>query len=492
KTDLIEQRYQKLAEISKLGHDPYPHKYELSHAVRELAQTFSPKSREQLDKEQVSVQTAGRLLTLRGHGKVTFADILGAGERIQVYVRQDRVGEENYQLFRLLDIGDIVGVRGVLLRTKTDELTIFADHLDFLAKALLSLPAKWHGLSDVEIRYRQRYLDLIANPSVREIFIQRSRVTSEIRRFLESKDYLEVETPMMQPIAGGATARPFKTFHEALNMPLFLRIAPELYLKRLIVGGFDRVYEINRNFRNEGISTQHNPEFTMLEFYQAYSNYKDLMDLTEEMLSTVVQRVTGGLELEFDGKQIDLSKFARYSVLETIREFWKGDGVPSTEDLCERERVRLLLQKVGVEFKQDESWGKLLGRLFERVAEDHLIQPTFVYDFPAELSPLAKRKDEDPRFAERFELFIGGLEIANAYSELNDPEEQEKRFEEQVQARARGDQEAHAMDEDYIRALRYGMPPTAGEGVGIDRLIMVLTGSCSIREVILFPHLRPD
>ncbi|MCH6568736.1 MAG: lysine--tRNA ligase [Acidobacteria bacterium] len=491
KTDLIEQRSQKLEEIRKLGHDPYPHRYELSHTVAELVHEFSKKSGQELEQEEVSVQTVGRLVNLRGHGKAGFADLQGSGERIQIYVRQDRVGQENHQLFRLFDIGDIIGVRGSLFRTKTDELTIKADQLDFLAKGLLPLPEKWHGLSDVEIRYRQRYLDLMANREIRDIFIRRGRIISEIRDFLESRGYLEVETPMMQPLAGGATARPFKTFHEALGIPLFLRIAPELYLKRLIVGGFDRVYEINRSFRNEGISTQHNPEFTMLEFYQAYSDYQDLMNLTEEMLRTVVQAVTGGLEVPFNGNSIDFNGFSRYSMVESIQKFWKEGSAPSTEDLCQHERLGAVVKQAGLDFEAGLNWGKLLELLFEHVVEEHLIQPTFIYDFPTELSPLSKTKDEDSRFAERFELFIGGLEIANAYSELNDPEEQRKRFKEQVEARVRGDSEAHEMDEDYLKALQYGMPPTAGEGIGIDRLTMVLTDSDSIREVILFPHLRP-
>ena len=491
KTELIEQRSQKLEEIRQLGHDPYPHKYELSHTVAELVHEFSKRSGEELEQEEVSVQTVGRLVNLRGHGKAGFADLQGSGERIQIYVRQDRVGQENHQLFRLFDIGDIIGCRGTLFRTRTDELTIKAERLDILAKGLLPLPEKWHGLSDVEIRYRQRYLDLMANREIRDIFIRRGRIISEIRDFLESRGYLEVETPMMQPLAGGATARPFKTFHEALGIPLFLRIAPELYLKRLIVGGFDRVYEINRSFRNEGISTQHNPEFTMLEFYQAYSDYQDLMNLTEEMLQTVVQAVTGGLEVPFNGNSIDFNQFARYSMIEAIQEFWKEGSAPSTEDLCRHDQVGALLEKAGLDFKPDLNWGKLLELLFEHVVEEHLIQPTFIYDFPTDLSPLSKTRDEDPRFAERFELFIGGFEVANAYSELNDPEEQRKRFKEQVEARVRGDSEAHEMDEDYLKALQYGMPPTAGEGIGIDRLTMVLTDSDSIREVILFPHLRP-
>ncbi len=492
-TDLIQQRLHKLEEIRKLGHDPYPHKYELTHTPRELIQEFSGKSAEELKQSTASVQTAGRLISLRGHGKASFGHLAGDGKQIQIYVRQDRVGEENFKLYRNLDLGDIVGVRGMMFRTKTEELTIFVDRIEFLAKSLLPLPEKWHGLTDVEIRYRQRYLDLIANPRAREIFTQRSRIIAEIRSFFESKGYLEVETPMMQPVAGGAAAQPFKTFHEALGIPLYLRIAPELYLKRLVVGGFERVFEINRNFRNEGISTQHNPEFTMLEFYQAYSNYHDLMDLTEELMRSVVKNVKGGTEVEFGDQRIDFSRYQRYSMVEAILKFWPDRLLqPSVEDLFDREKVAGFLREEKVDFRQGDSWGVLFGLLFEEMVQDHLVQPTFVYDFPSELSPLSKRKDEDPRFVERFEFFVGAMEIANAYSELNDPEEQKQRFEEQLRAREKGDPSAHAMDEDYLRALQYGMPPTAGEGIGIDRLIMILTNSRSIREVILFPHLRPE
>ncbi|RPJ86271.1 MAG: lysine--tRNA ligase, partial [Acidobacteria bacterium] len=339
--------------------------------------------------------------------------------------------------------------------------------------------------------YRQRYLDLIANPEVRAIFVKRSRIIAEMRSFLEARGYLEVETPMMQPVAGGATARPFRTFHEALGIPLYLRIAPELYLKRLVVGGFDRVFEINRNFRNEGISTQHNPEFTMLEFYQAYSNYSDLMDLTEEMLRAVTLAVNGSLQVEYGGEQIDFGHYRRYSMTDAILTFWQGADRPSLEDLNDPARLEAILDRKGVP-KPADTWGQMLGGLFEAVVEEHLVQPTFIYDFPVELSPLSKRKDEDSRLVERFELYVGRFEIANAYSELNDPEEQYQRFREQLAAREKGDEEAHAMDEDYVRALRYGMPPTAGEGIGIDRLAMVLTNSKSIRDVILFPHMRPE
>lgn len=487
----IEQRYAKLEQIAELGFEQYPHSYRVSEKINDLVGNHAESTSEELEEASIKVQTAGRLVSLRGHGKAGFGHLLGGGERIQIYVRQDRVGESLYKLWRLLDVGDLIGVKGGLARTRTGELTIFVEDLSFLAKALQPLPEKWHGLSDVEIRYRQRYLDLIANQKIREIFVKRSRLISEFRRYLENEGYLEVETPMMQTVPGGAVAKPFKTFHEALGIPLFLRIAPELYLKRLVVGGFDRVFEINRNFRNEGISTQHNPEFTMLEFYQAYSDYTDLMDLTERMVTVVVEAVTGGVQADFRGHLIDFGTFHRYTLAESIQHFWEDESPPSSGDLGSPESLKQLLSSLEVGFKEDDSWGKLLGLLFEAVVEPKLIQPTFIYDFPVELSPLSKRKNSDPRFVERFELFAGGLELANAYSELNDPEEQHRRFEEQLRERARGDLEAHEMDEDYVRALRYGMPPTAGEGIGIDRLAMILTNSSSIREVILFPHLRP-
>ncbi len=491
-TDFIQQRYEKLTAIRDLGFDLYPHKFDNADPIPGIVSRFGERTAEELEETQPRVRTAGRLMSIRGHGKAGFGHLAGEGARLQIYVRQDRVGDRLYQLYKLLDLGDQIGVEGVLARTRTGELTVFVDSLSFLAKALLPLPEKWHGLADVETRYRQRYLDLIANPDVRPIFERRSRLISEIRRFLEERRYLEVETPMMHPIAGGATARPFKTFHEALGIPLYLRIAPELYLKRLVVGGFDRVFEINRNFRNEGISTQHNPEFTMLEFYQAYSDYVDLMDLTEELLRRVVPAVTGGFQTQFRGETIDFGHYERLTMVEAVRRYWPDGEPPSEQDLHEVEGVAEALRRCGGEPEPGESWGKLLGELFETVAESKLIQPTFIHEFPVELSPLAKRKDADPRFVERFELFVGGLELANAYSELNDPEEQQARFEAQLTEREKGDMEAHEMDADYVRALRYGMPPTAGEGIGIDRLTMILTNSDSIREVILFPHLRPQ
>ncbi len=491
-TDPIQQRYRKLEQLRELGHEPYPYRFEWTHAIPRLLEEFADSSGEELEARPVEVAVAGRLIALRGHGKVGFGHLLGGGERIQIYVRKDRVGDENYRLFKLLDIGDVVGVQGVMFRTRTGELTVFADRLELLAKSLLPLPEKWHGLTDVELRYRQRYLDLIANPEVRGIFERRSALIRELRTFFEEEGYLEVETPMMQPLAGGATARPFETHHEALGIPLYLRIAPELYLKRLTVGGFDRVYEINRNFRNEGISSQHNPEFTMLEFYQAYSDYHDLMELTERMLRRVVKRVCGGLRVKYGEVELDFGRYERISLLEAARRHWPGGDPPSAESLLEPEGVQEALQRLGLEPVDRGSWGRMLAQLFEEVAEPHLIQPTFVYDYPLEVSPLAKEKRGDPRFVERFEMYVAGFEVANGYSELNDPEEQRRRFQLQLEQRERGDREAHAMDEDYLRALRHGLPPTAGEGIGIDRLTMVLTDSPSIRQVILFPQLRPE
>lgn len=489
--DHVSARQEKLSRIEELGVETYPHRFDCTDTIPEILEKFGETEASELESLKTEVRAAGRLVAIRGHGKASFGHIRGGGQKIQIYVRQDNVGDEQYAIYQLLDVGDFIGVEGTVLRTRTGELTIFVSGLHFLSKALLPLPEKWHGLQDVETRYRQRYLDLVANPEVRDVFVKRSRLISEIRQFLEGKGYLEVETPMMQPVAGGATARPFKTFHEALGISLYLRIAPELYLKRLIVGGFDRVFEINRNFRNEGISTQHNPEFTMLEFYQAYADYNTLMDLTEEMLTSVVQGVTGGLSVEFRGSPIDFQTFRRFTMIEAVQEFWRDGDTPTLETLNEPEGLVALLELLHVSLDGDETWGKLLGLLFEEVVEPQLVQPTFIYDFPVELSPLAKRKPDDERLVERFELFIGGLELANAYSELNDPEEQQSRFESQMKEREKGDLEAHEMDEDYVRALRYGMPPTAGEGIGIDRLAMILTNSSSIREVILFPHLKP-
>jgi lysyl-tRNA synthetase, class II len=414
--------------------------------------------------------------------------------RIQVYIRQDSLAERDFQMFKLLDFGDWVGVEGRLFRTKTKEFTIWASKLEFLAKCLLPLPEKWHGLTDIEIRYRQRYLDLIVNPDARRVFEIRSRVVAATREFLIARGFLEVETPMMQSIPGGALARPFVTHHNALDMPLYMRVAPELYLKRLTVGGVERVFEINRNFRNEGISTQHNPEFTMLEFYRAYADYTDLMPLTEQLLADVARKATGTDEIQYGDHTISFkAPFRRLSLRDAARDAASRRlGTPvDAGDLRSREAAAALAARLGVGVAPGMGAGKMTAAMFEALCEGDLVQPTFVYDFPTEVSPLSKQKADDPDTVERFELYAAGFELANAFSELNDPAEQRRRFEEQLRQRAGGDEEAHAMDEDYIRALEFGMPPAAGEGVGIDRLVMLLTNSPSIRDVILFPLMRP-
>ncbi|HET7103688.1 MAG TPA: lysine--tRNA ligase [Terracidiphilus sp.] len=473
--NLFELRKAKLAEIEGLGQAAYPNQFPASHTITAIRETWNNSSAEELDAARKTVAIAGRIMAIRTQGKAGFATLQQGGQRLQIYVRLDAVGEQGFALYKLLDLGDHVGVSGWLFRTRTGELTIHVELLTFLSKAMLSLPEKYHGLADVELRYRQRYVDLFTNLDSREVFVKRARVLQALRRFFDERGYLEVETPMMQQIAGGAAARPFKTHHNALDMDLFLRIAPELYLKRLVVGGLDRVYEINRNFRNEGISTQHNPEFTMLEFYQAYASYHDLMQLTEELIESVARQVNGTTVTEFNGHTIDLAKWTRLTMREAIIEYWdaaKFGPKPGINDLT----------------RQD---GKAIYNLFETAVEPHLIQPTIIYEFPTAVSPLSKQKPGEPDWVERFEFFIGGFELGNAFSELNDPVEQHKRFCEQLAERERGDDEAHQMDEDYVRALAYGLPPTAGEGIGVDRLTMVLTGSRSIRDVILFPLMRP-
>ena len=501
---LVAQRYAKLEKIKALGCPVYPSAYSSTHALRQILEQHRNSSREELETQPVTVRVCGRVVAIRGKGKAGFLNLSDGEHRLQAYIRRDGVGERLFGLYRLLDVGDFLGVEGFLFRTRTGELTVHATGMEFLAKSLLPLPEKWHGLTDIEIRYRQRYLDLIANPGVREVFVTRSRIIRGIRDYLDERGYVEVETPMMQPVAGGATARPFRTHHNALGMPLYLRVAPELYLKRLIVGQLERVYEINRNFRNEGISTQHNPEFTMLEFYQSYSDYRELMDLTEDLLKRLAHEILGSPEFEFNGARISLHTWARYSMKESIRKFWPGDAlpVPRSDELESLTDLTRLCRSWNdharssglepVNCKPGDSRGQMWAGLFDAVVERHLIQPTIIYDYPLELSPLSKTRPEDPSLVERFELYIGGMEIANAYSELNDPEEQERRFEAQAVERDKGDEEAHRMDEDYVRALRYGMPPTAGEGIGIDRLTMLFTDSDSIRDVILFPLLRPE
>jgi lysyl-tRNA synthetase class 2 len=493
-SDLLRQRRANFEELIRLGVDPYPRQFERTDTVDALVQAHSPKSGEELEATPISTRTAGRILAIRAFGKANFVVISDGRSKIQVYLRQDSLPERDFSIYKLLDFGDFIGVEGTLFRTKTNELTIKAAKLEFLAKCFIPLPEKWHGLHDVETRYRQRYLDLIVNPDSRRVFEVRSRVLAAIRTFLNARGYLEVETPMMQPIAGGALARPFVTHHNALDMQLYMRIAPELYLKRLTVGGIERVYEINRNFRNEGISTQHNPEFTMLEFYQTYSDYQELMVMTEEMLSAVARDAIGTEQIKFGEHDISLAPpYRRVSLREgaRVRASEKLGIEVSDADLRNRETAAGLAKRLHIELQPGWGAGKIATEIFERLNEHDLVQPTFVYDFPTEVSPLSKQKPDDPDTVERFELYIGGFEVANAFSELNDPAEQRRRFEAQLADRAAGDDEAHAMDEDYIRALEYGLPPTGGEGVGIDRLVMLLTNSSSIRDVILFPLMRP-
>ncbi|HWB85635.1 MAG TPA: lysine--tRNA ligase [Bryobacteraceae bacterium] len=481
--ELLKQRLARIHEIEAMGHRPYGRRFEFTHSIPEILAAYGSKTAEELT-PPVQVRVAGRMMTSRLMGKAAFAHLQQDGSRLQIYVKKDAVGEEGFQLFKLLDNGDIIGVEGYLFRTRTGELSVHAEKLEFLSKTLLSMPEKWHGLEDVETRYRQRYLDLLVNPDVRRVFVTRARIIASLRRQLEARGFIEVETPMMQPIYGGAAARPFITHHNTLDIDLYLRIAPELYLKRLVVGGLDRVYEINRNFRNEGLSTHHNPEFTMLEFYQAYTDYRGLMAFSSELLSQVAMDATGSTAVEYEGHKLDFSTLECFSMREAVIHFWEGDGKPTPEQVAD---PAWLLRN-----STKSTAGEALTDIFERHVEKKLIQPTIIYDYPVETSPLSKNKPEDPAFVERFEIYAAGMEIGNAYTELNDPQEQRRRFEMQLGMRERGDEEAHQMDEDYVRALAYGMPPTGGEGIGIDRLTMILTNSRSIRDVILFPLLRPE
>ena len=589
--DLYQLRREKLTQIEALGQPSYPNSYAASTTIPEIWAAYDALTSENFESDlaagkKIEISVAGRLMAIRVQGKAGFAQLQQSGKRLQIYVRKDDVGETAFAIYKLLDLGDHIGVRGFLFRTRTGELTVHVSEispesiaaastpelrkaltgpaLTFLTKAMLALPDKYHGLEDTELRYRQRYLDLFMNTghtvkqapggtepgapylaasspdvgavpqepegpgNVRSVFVKRAAILRAIRKFFNDRNYLEVETPMMHSIAGGAAARPFTTHHNALDMDLFLRIAPELYLKRLVVGGFDRVYEINRNFRNEGVSTQHNPEFTMLEFYQAYANYHDLMHLTEELVKFVAMEVNGTTICNFNGNEIDLGKWTKLSMREAIIGFWNHElgrygPAPEISDLASPDRLygalhsvtnkmtveemglpgwpnakpaenwklRLLLTSIELRLKVDPL-GKSIASLFEALAEPHLIQPTIIYDFPLAVSPLSKQKPDDPEWVERFEFYIGGFEIGNAFSELNDPDEQRRRFFAQSEEKERGDDEAHGMDEDYVRALGYGLPPTAGEGIGIDRLSMILTGSRSIRDVILFPLMRPQ
>ena len=589
--NLFKQRQEKLREISAIGErlglsaaeSIYPNRFPAADEhiafahIPDLLSRYdsedAPITAEALDAEHLEFAVAGRIMSIRLQGKAGFAHLQQGGKRLQIYARKDDAGEDIFALYKLLDLGDHIGVRGQLMRTRTGELTLKALPIEgkpavsFLSKAMIALPDKYHGLEDVELRYRQRYVDLIMNSgtlakaeaaptpeattegstepaesrNVRDVFVKRAAILRAIRRFFDDRGYLEVETPMMHTIAGGAAARPFRTHHNALDIGLSLRIAPELYLKRLVVGGLDRVYEINRNFRNEGVSTQHNPEFTMLEFYQAYANYHDLMDLTQELITYVAKDVNGTTITNFNGTEIDLSKWQKLSMREAIIKFWPAESqAPALADFHSTARLAARLRAASIEMKAyrgksgdiqiadsiedtkpstshgrersrladievyfeavarnlDEcssstGMGKIIAEVFETLAEEHLIQPTIIYDFPLAVSPLSKIKPDEPDWVERFEFYIGGFEVGNAFSELNDPDDQRRRFEDQLQERDRGDDEAHQMDEDYVRALSFGLPPTAGEGIGIDRLTMILTGARSIRDVILFPLMRP-
>jgi len=489
----LTQRRSNLTELEKLGVPVYPHRFDRTHSISQLVAEYGNRTHDELEADRIQTTTGGRIIGMRSFGKANFLVVSDGLNTIQVYVRQDSVPELDFKAFKLLDFGDMIGVEGRLFRTKTNEFSIWASRVHFLVKCLVPLPEKWHGLTDIEIRYRQRYLDLIVNPDARRVFETRSKVIATIREFMTKRGYLEVETPMMQPIAGGALARPFVTHHNTLDMPLYLRIAPELYLKRLTVGGIERVFEINRNFRNEGISTQHNPEFTMMEFYEAYADYHQLMTMTEDLFATVARQVTGGDRIQYGDRTLSFAPpFARLSLREataTAASTRLGRQVTDGE-LRERGAAAQLAKDLHVEVKPGDGPGKIATALFEALCHDQLMQPVFVYDFPTEVSPLSKQRMDDPDTVERFELYIHGMEVANAFSELNDPVEQRRRFEAQLKDRASGDLEAHAMDDDYIHALEYGLPPAAGEGVGIDRLVMLLTNSPSIRDVILFPLLR--
>ncbi|MFZ1050847.1 MAG: lysine--tRNA ligase [Candidatus Sulfotelmatobacter sp.] len=529
--NVYELRRQKLNQIEALGQTAYRSKYEFTHTIPQILASYSDKTAEQLEDPRVNLRVAGRIMAIRLMGKAGFCHLQQDGKRLQIYVKKDAVGDKGFELYKLLDLGDHIGVNGYLFRTRTGELTIHVEEITFLSTDLLPLPEKFHGLTDVELRYRQRYVDLVVNPEVREVFLKRSKLVQSLRGTMEAHGFVEVETPMMQPIAGGAVARPFVTHHNTLDMDLYLRIAPELYLKRLVVGGFDRVYEINRNFRNEGLGWRWNPEFTMLEFYQAYTDYQGIMDLTQELITQAAKDVTGGTKTKWGDQEIDWANWQRLTMREAIICYWPeaAGAKPEMSDFASldefvrrlsnavsslqtandeapdplsgeeargiRRHLSILRTTFGVILKGLEtgrSIGKAIAFVFEAVAEEHLTQPTIIYEFPTAVSPLSKQKPDEPEWTERFEIFAGQMEISNGFSELNDPEDQRRRFEEQLKERERGDDEAHQMDEDYIRALSYGMPPAGGCGVGVDRLCMLLTDSHTIRDVILFPLLRPE
>ncbi len=512
--NVYELRRQKLKQIEALGQIAYRSRFELTHNIPQILAEYSDKTAEQLENPRVNVRVAGRIMAIRLMGKAGFSHLQQDGKRLQIYVKKDAVGDQGFELYKLLDLGDHIGVSGYLFRTRTGELTVHVEEITFLSKDLLPLPLgkaieadasdpggsrKWNELTDVELRYRQRYVDLIVNPEVREVFLKRSKLVQSLRRTMEVHGFIEVETPMMQPIAGGAVARPFVTHHNTLDMDLYLRIAPELYLKRLVVGGLDRVYEINRNFRNEGLGWRWNPEFTMLEAYQAYTDYQGIMDLTQELITQAAKDVTGGTKSKWGEQEIDWANWKRMTMREAILHYWPdaAGAKPEMSDFSSHDGVKKLVDRFNqshahMAYDPKEPLGKTIAALFEAVAEEHLTQPTIIYEFPTAVSPLSKQKPDEPDWTERFEIYAGQMEISNGFSELNDPEDQRARFEGQLKERERGDDEAHQMDEDYIRALSYGMPPAGGVGVGVDRLCMLLTDSHTIRDVILFPLLRPE
>ncbi|KRD88098.1 lysine--tRNA ligase [Bacillus sp. Root147] len=480
-------RREKMSNLRDQGIDPFGQRFERTHASQQLISEYDELTKEQLEENEVSVSLAGRIMTKRGKGKAGFAHVQDLTGQIQLYVRKDAIGEEQYEIFSSVDIGDLVGVEGVLFKTKVGELSIKVKDFTLLTKALRPLPDKYHGLKDIEQRYRQRYLDLITNPESKQTFISRSRIIQSMRRYLDNHGYLEVETPMMHSIAGGAAARPFVTHHNALDMELYMRIAIELHLKRLIVGGLEKVYEIGRVFRNEGVSTRHNPEFTMIELYEAYADYKDIMALTENLIAHIAQEVLGTTKIQYGDQEVDLTpEWTRLHMVDAIKQYTGVDfwGETSVEE------ARALAKEHGVEITEHMQYGHIVNEFFEQKVEEQLIQPTFIYGHPVEISPLAKKNAEDPRFTDRFELFIVAREHANAFTELNDPIDQRERFEAQLKEKEQGNDEAHEMDDDFIEALEYGMPPTGGLGIGIDRLVMLLTNAPSIRDVLLFPHMR--
>lgn len=488
KSPVIQDRINKSNKLKEMGIPLYPTGQKRDISIKEAIERFGELSEEQLANMQESFSIAGRIITKRDFGKACFAHIKDGADKLQIYVRKDKVSASDFEIFKLLDIGDIILVRGRFFRTKTKEFTLLVENVKLLAKSIRPLPEKWHGLTDIETRYRQRYLDLIMNDGVRRTFLMRSQIIRFIRGFFDQRGFVEVETPMMQPIPGGATARPFRTYHNALDTYLYMRIAPELYLKRLIVGGFEKVYELNRNFRNEGISVKHNPEFTMLEFYWAYATFEDLMALTEELFVSLAESLYGGTKITYQGHEIDLLRpWKRLRLFDALT----GIGGVSEDVLKDLEKAKAFAKENDIVITSADNLGKIIVKLFDALVEPKLIQPTFVTHFPVSVSPLSRRNDQDPSFVDRFELFIGGRELANAFNELNDPIDQRERFLEQAKEREAGDEEAMFIDEDYLVALEHGMPPTAGEGIGIDRVVMLFTDSPSIRDVILFPQLRP-